>query len=320
MVETVLITGSTGIVGTHLLYRYAERDDVNVTAIYRSGIPSHLAGLSKHYPRIKFLRVDLTDSFNLFDLGMYDTIIHAATYGQPGKFMDALEDTVMLNTSITQYLFENCLNDNGRLLFVSTSEVYSGATPPYREDILGKTTPSHPRAGYIESKRCGEAIVNIYRRRFPESKSVRLSLAYGDGTRPNDKRVLNQFVQRGIQESEIKLMDDGASLRTYIYVGDAIDMIMNVLYGGKHEVYNIGGVSAVSICRLAELIGEMLGKPVVVGSGRGMTGAPQDTRMSISRYKNEFGLPDFIPLKEGLQKTIEYQKKLYETQDNGWRP
>jgi len=94
-------------------------------------------------------------------------------------------------------------------------------------------------------------------------------------------------------------------------VGDAVEMMMNVLYKGEKEVYNIGGDSRVTIAELAYLIGAELGKPVVLGKGTGAEGAPQDTKMSIQRYIDEFGQPEFTPLEEGLKRTIEYQRKLY---------
>jgi len=302
MIEKVLITGATGLVGTHLLNYYRKKPYVHVTALYHKDVPKHLGRLEG-------------EDWIVFENGipvgsLFDTIIHAATYGQPNKFMDDKINTILLNTSLTNDLFQH-IEYRGKFMFLSTSEVYSGQNPPYIEPVLGATTPSHPRAAYIEAKRCGETIVNTYRDRGFNAKSVRLSLAYGEGIRKNDGRVLNQFIQKGLQNSEIRLMDDGSALRTYVYVGDAVEMMMNVLYKGEKEVYNIGGDSTVTIAELANMIGKETGKPVVLGHGTGAEGAPQDTKMSIQRYIDEFGQPEFTPLEEGLKRTIEYQKKLY---------
>jgi len=311
MIEKVLITGATGLVGTHLLYWYRKKPRVHVTALYHTDIPEHLKELSKE-DWVDFIKANLFKEGYAFDvLESYDTIIHAATYGQPNKFIADKTGTILLNTYVTEYLLGDCLQTHGRFLFLSTSEVYNGAIPPYEENTMGTTTPSHPRAVYIEGKRCGETIVNIYRERGANAKSVRLSLAYGEGTRKNDGRALNRFIQKGLQNSEIRLMDKGEALRTYIYAEDAVEMMMNVLYRGKYEVYNIGGDSTVTIAELANMIGKETGKPVVLGHGTGAEGAPQDTKMSIQRYIDEFGQPEFTPLEEGLKRTIEFQKKLY---------
>jgi len=303
MIEKVLITGATGLVGTHLLNYYRKKPYVHVTAFYHNGIPEHLLDLSNEG------WVEFTDYIGVGDI--YETIIHAATYGQPSKFLEDKAETIRLNTQRMLGLLDGHLYYNGNFLFLSTSELYNGATPPYTEYSIGTTTPSHPRAAYIEGKRCGETIVNIYRERGANAKSVRLSLAYGEGTRKNDGRALNRFIQKGLQNSEIRLMDEGKALRTYIYVGDAVEMMMNVLYKGEKEVYNIGGDSTVTIVELANMIGKETGKPVVLGHGTGAEGAPQDTKMSIQRYIDEFGQPEFTPLEEGLKRTIEFQKKLY---------
>jgi len=303
MTEKVLITGATGLVGTHLLNWYRKKPYVHLTALYHNSIPEHLEELVGE-DWIRFLIYPK-------DILFYDTIIHAATYGQPNKFMENKLETIKVNTRRTEELLGGYLNNNGKFLFISTSELYNGATPPYTEHSIGITTPSHPRAAYIEGKRCGETIVNIYRERGANAKSVRLSLAYGEGTRKNDGRALNRFIQKGLQNSEIRLMDEGKALRTYIYVGDAVEMMMNVLYKGEKEVYNIGGDSTVTIVELANMIGKETGKPVMLGHGTGAEGAPQDTKMSIQRYIDEFGQPEFTPLEEGLKRTIEFQKKLY---------
>ena len=310
MTETVLITGATGLVGTHFLYYYRNRKDVHVKAIYQTNIPEHLEELSKE-PWVTFIKADLTEIGIWTYIPMVDTIIHAATYGQPSVFMANASSTIMLNTNVTKVFLDEFLNEGGRFLFISTSELYSGAKTPYTEDMIGTTTPYHPRAPYIEGKRCGETIVNAYRQKGVDAKSVRLSLAYGEGTRKDDQRVMNQFIQRGIQDGEIKTRDKGEALRTYCYVGDAVSMMINILYKGKDAVYNIGGKSTLTIANLAHVIGDILGVPVNIGDEGGSAGAPEETRMSIYKYENEFGVVDFLPLQEGLARTIDFQKSLY---------
>ena len=312
MTDTILLTGATGLVGTYFLYKFQQRKKKPfVTAIHRGDIPEHLKEISKE-GWANFVQIDLaTDDVRV--LASYDTIIHAATYGQPGKFMEDDVGTLKLNTSITLYLIERCLNYDGKFLFISTSEVYNGLTEAFfTENQIGTTTPYHPRACYIEGKRSGEAIINAYRKFGIDAKSVRLSLAYGEGTKKDDERVLNQFIQMGLQDGVIKMRDKGDAIRTYCYVGDAVDMMLDVLYRGKQAVYNIGGESTTTIADIAYIISFVLKIKFEEGDG-GDGSAPQNTSMSIDRYEKEFGKRDFITLTHGLQRTIDYQKQLYGT-------
>jgi len=142
--------------------------------------------------------------------------------------MEKSTKTLKLNTETTFYLFDK-LKKNGKFLFLSTSEVYSGlANPPHKESEIGTTNTTHPRSCYIEAKRCGEAICNAHREKGVQSKSARLSLAYGPGTKPNDLRVINSFIQKALQGKR-ELLDQGEAKRTYCYKSDKTEIMETVL-------------------------------------------------------------------------------------------
>src|SRR3990167_10231086 len=166
-----------------------------------------------------------------------DYIIHAAGYGQPAKFMADEIATISVNTTAVIELLKK-LKPSGKFLFLSTSEIYSGAKSPYKETDIGTTSPTHPRACYIESKRCGEAICMAYRRKGFDVKIARLSLAYGEGTKSDDTRVLNQFIKQALTKGKIELLDMGEAKRTYCYIEDVVKILWAVLLQGKSEVYN----------------------------------------------------------------------------------
>jgi nucleoside-diphosphate-sugar epimerase len=313
--KTVLLTGATGLIGTHFLYAFAEMRlrgvDVNVIALGTRFPPKHLESLLQQ----SFVKYSICD-LSTMDVKPYfngvDIIIHAATYGQPQKFMDNPISTIKLNTSVVVDLIEKV--KNGRFLFVSSSEIYSGLdVDPFTEEVTGTTNPGHPRACYIESKRCGEAIVNVYRNMGVDAKSVRLCLAYGEGIRKDDQRALNVFIKQALLGGRIELKDRGQAIRTYIYVADAVNMMLRVLTEGRQAVYNIGGDISINILGLACMIGGLIDSPVTTSTDScGSEGAPPVVRMSIQRYVDEFGKREFVSLEEGLKKTIQYQKTLYD--------
>jgi len=316
--KTILITGASGIVGTNLLYtlKFLQKElgvSLKVYAVVNNEIPDYLKSL-EYKNSFEFIFGDLVNESFVNNLPKANLIIHAATYGQPGMFMRQPEKTIKLNTYVTSTLLDRMLLDGGKFLFISSSEVYSGlSNPPFNETQIGTSNPSHPRACYIEAKRCGEAIINVYRNKGYDAKSVRLSLAYGPGTKIGDKRVLNNFIEKALIEKEIRLLDKGDAKRTYCYISDAVYMMWRVLLEGEENVYNVAGFSTITIAELAQLVGKICGVKVIfpdkdVG---GLSGAPEDVRLDISRFINEFGQRKFTDLENGLKNTIDWQHSIY---------
>jgi nucleoside-diphosphate-sugar epimerase len=209
---------------------------------------------------------------------------------------------------MTQRLF-GYMKDKGKYLYISTSEVYSGATPPYKETDIGTTTPQHPRACYIEGKRCGEAICMAYKEQGYDVKIARLALAYGKGTKKGDTRVLNQLIEQALTTGRIKLLDDGSAQRTYCYVEDACEMMLDILFKGKDVVYNVGGFSETTIADLAHQIAHITDTYVELGD-KPLNGSPENVKLDMSKTLAEFPR-NFVTLSDGLLETIEYQKTLY---------
>ncbi|GAB1393984.1 NAD-dependent epimerase/dehydratase family protein [Rhodocyclaceae bacterium] len=314
--KSILITGASGLIGSYLLATLSAHMKLSGKRIAITaasfGKPTGVQDRLVTQAGATSIQADLASKDSLNGLPAYDYIIHAAGYGQPGKFMENQLKTLKLNTVGTLELFEH-LASKGRFLFVSSSEVYSGLSGNiYREDQIGTTNTTHPRACYIEGKRAGEAICNIYRNSGVQAYSARLALAYGPGTRMGDHRVLNAFIQRALQEGRIVLQDSGMAMRTYCYVSDAIEILLHILTKATEPIYNVGGKSRTSILELAKRIGTYLNVEVTAPKHDStVTGAPPDVMLDLSAISSEFKKDKFIDLNEGLRNTIEWQRLLY---------
>jgi UDP-glucuronate decarboxylase len=180
------------------------------------------------------------------------------------------------------------------------------------ESDIGTTTPLHPRASYIEGKRGGETICNAYRSKGVRAVSARLALAYGPGTRKNDKRALNSFIEKALCQKRIELMDAGKAIRTYCYVSDAVELMWQAALHGTQPVYNIGGHSTVTIGELAKLVGKITNVPVSFPATQSeVAGAPEEVRLDLTRPETEFRKSNYVSLEDGLRATIEWQRELY---------
>jgi UDP-glucuronate decarboxylase len=311
--KKILITGASGLVGLYLLACLNEAFGDGDVEVY-SWIKSDLETETKEiFSKCKIIQGDICDPENFVGLPKFDLIIHCAGYGQPGKFLENKIKTISLNTTATIKLFD-CLSNQGKFIFVSTSELYSGLDlENINESQIGTSTTDHPRACYIEGKRCGESICHAFSEQGFDVKIIRLSLAYGPGTKIGDKRVLNSLIEKGIKNDRIDLLDQGDAIRTYCYITDVIEMFWNIILNGKKIKYNVGGLSKTTILDLAEIIGTQLNKKVTVPKNeKGLSGTPKIVNISIQSYLDEFGPHEFISLNEGIKKTINWQKKLYE--------
>lgn len=308
--KKVLITGASGLVGFYLaqcVRRLQNELNISIYLSYKSSIPEYL----KEY--YDFPYTEIKEDITTIELksNFFDVIIHSSGYAQPMKFLNDSLTTIKINTNATINLLD-ALKPDGKFLFVSTSEVYNGNDSlNITEDQIGTTTPSHSRACYIESKRCGEAICHSYIASGYDVKIARLSLAYGPFTKLGDLRVLNSLIDKGLNNGVIELMDDGSAIRTYCYITDVIEMFWNILLHGKDVTYNVSGFSNSSIKELADNIGAKMNKQVIVPSlSNSLAGSPKIVNISSEKYISEFGKKEFININEGLENVIEWMKHI----------
>ena len=306
--KKILITGASGLVGFYLAQCVGKlKNDLNIEIFlsYRNSIPDYLK------PYYNFPYFEIKEDITSIELKskFFDVIIHSSGYAQPMKFLNDSLTTIKINTNATINLLD-ALKPDGKFLFVSTSEVYNGNDSlNITEDQIGTTTPSHNRACYIESKRCGEAICHSYISSGYDVKVARLSLAYGPFTKLGDLRVLNSLIDKGLNNKVIELMDDGSAIRTYCYITDVIEIFWNILLHGKDITYNVSGFSNSSIKELADNIGAKMDKQVIVPSlSNSLAGSPKIVNISSEKYLNEFNKKEFININEGLENVIEWMK------------
>lgn len=306
--KKVLITGASGLVGFYLsqcLKELQSELNIEIYLSYKNDIPDYLQ------PYFSFKYNELKGDITTLKLQpeYFDVIIHSSGYAQPSKFLDDRLKTLRINTDATINLL-NSLKKEGKFLFVSTSEIYSGNNNfNITESDIGTTTPEHNRACYIEGKRCGETICHSYISSGYDVKIARLSLAYGPFTKKGDGRVLSNLIDKGLNKDNIELMDDGSSIRTYCYITDVIEMFWNILLHGNQVVYNVGGFSNTLIKELAIMIGQELNKKVKTpDAAKSLAGSPKVVNINIDRYLKEFGNKPFINMNDGLTNTIEWNK------------
>jgi UDP-glucuronate decarboxylase len=302
---TVVISGATGLLGTHLLASLLIAKEtlnlkLNVTGLCHSNPADHTVAIANR------------GGFVLSKYPPYpaDVVIHAAGYAQPSVFLSNPAETIRLNTELTNSLLEGLVR-NGRFLFVSSSEVYSGLTGIVNESQIGLTNPYHPRSCYIEGKRCGEAICSAYYKKGIKAKSARLSLAYGPGTRNGDKRAMSQFIEQALTTGTIRMNYSGRERRTFCYIRDAVETLWQICLNGSQQVYNVGSPVTASMYDVVSMIAKITNSMLISYDTEELPGSPEGVEMDISLAEREFDKHSYINLELGLKKTIQWQESFH---------
>lgn len=293
--KTVLITGANGLIGTYLIHMLHLANEVyaaniNIEAVSRSAPNKALSDIFSD--RYSFLSLDLNKMTPDLNLQKADYIIHGATYAQPGKFLRNYLDTIHLNTTVTEKLLHKAKADNAGFLFMSSSEIYGEPDEeniPTPESFPGLCSPVNIRAIYSEAKRMGETLCYAYNSfEGVKAKIARISMTYGPGVGNSDERVLSQFIRQALTKGEITMLDEGNKVRTFLYIADCAQMLLNIMLYGTELVYNVGGRDSISIRKLAEEICTITGSKL-----SGIVGQEQDAVCAS-------GVADFTKqLKEG---------------------
>jgi nucleoside-diphosphate-sugar epimerase len=305
----IMITGSTGNLMSYFLefLTFCQDQKIKIGQIYAvsySGLFPNSVRLPKG---VKVICGDLADHDFVASLPNCRFLIHAGGYAQPSKFGMNPIKTYLINSSTT-FQLSHKVQDGGSMLFLSSSEIYSGLTSMFHHELqVGQSSPSHPRACYIEGKIGGETIIEILRQEGRiKPKSARVSLVYGPGFRSGDRRVLNSMIESAITTKEIRLIDQGHAFRTYCYISDAMKQLMGIVVKGGDSVYNVGGDSQTTIRDLALLVGTLTDSSVFFSDDVGDQSAPNQVSLDLTRIRELLGGIDFISLEEGLDRTINW--------------
>lgn len=316
--KTVLITGANGLIGLNLLAFL-----VYLKKFYTIDIVCSVNSKPEKYTEALFKDCtvfigDLTLEQSVSKIENYfadrsfgaDIIFHTAGYAQPNRFTKDKISTIKLNTTCTMNLFR-LLNKNGTFFYASSSEIYSGLNRCLvKEEEIGTTTPTHPRACYIESKKCGETICLSMMDQY-NIKIGRISTTYGPGVKADDTRVISSLINKGLKFGKIDLLDNGESIRTLCYIKNLIEMICEITLNGSDIIYNLTGTTKISIKDIANIISDDLSCEITYGS-QPIEGNPAVVSVSIDKYEKEFGKINEENINNGIKNTILWAKFIKE--------
>ncbi len=304
--KRVLVTGGAGFLGSFLCERLlAEECDVICMDNFFTGRKANIAHLLGS-PYFELLPHDVTFPFYV----EVDEIYNLACPASPVHYQfDPVQTT---KTSV-----HGAINALGlakrvkaKIFQASTSEVYGDpSVHPQPETYWGNVNPIGIRSCYDEGKRCAETLFfDYWRQHNLRIKVARIFNTYGPRMHPHDGRVVSNFIMQALKGEDITIYGDGQQTRSFCYATDLIEGWIRLMATDDDVTgpINLGNPGEFTMIELAENVIELTDSKSKLIFEPLPADDPKQRKPDITLAKEKLGWEPTVPLREGLQKTIEY--------------
>jgi len=350
MNKKILVTGSAGFIGFHLVKELLSRgydviglDNINeyydvelkIGRLKELGITpqkiiySHYIS-SEIFDRYKFIKIDLNDKVNidkLFAANNFKIVINLAA--QTGVRFSLVNPHAYTESNITGFLnvLENCRHyEIEHLVFASSSSVYGlNETMPYSINA----NVDHPVSLYAATKKANELMAHSYSYLFNiPVTGLRFFTVYGEWGRPDMSYFL--FAKAIYEAKALNVFNNGEMERDFTYVDDVVNGIMQVIDSppkGNHQwtsksaessssiapykLYNIGNNKPVKLLDFIRTIEKSIGIKANLKFLPLQPGDVVKTWADITEIKNDFDYNPSTTIDIGIPKFISWFKKFY---------
>jgi UDP-glucuronate decarboxylase len=304
--STALVTGGAGFLGSHLCERLlAQGKNVVCVDNYFTGTRDNIEHLIGN-PRFEAMRHDVT--FPLYV--EVDEIYNLACPASPIHYQFDPVQTTKVSVIGAINMLGLAKRIKCKILQASTSEVYGDPNVhPQPESYWGHVNPIGPRACYDEGKRCAETLFFDYRRQHNMPiKVIRIFNTYGPRMRPDDGRVVSNFIVQALRGEPITIYGEGQQTRSFCFVDDLIEGMLRMMETPDDFTgpVNIGNPNEFTILELATTIIRLTGSSSRLVHMPLPTDDPQQRQPDITLARDKLGWAPTVELEEGLRRTIRY--------------
>jgi UDP-glucuronate decarboxylase len=308
--KRIMVTGGAGFIGSHLCERLVDAgNDVICLDNYFTGTKDNVAHLMGR-SNFELLRHDVT--FPLYV--EVDEIYNLACPASPIHYQFDPVQTTKTSVHGAINMLGLAKRTRAKIFQASTSEVYGDPdVHPQTEDYRGNVNPIGPRGCYDEGKRCAETLFfDYYRQHRTNIRVARIFNTYGPRMRPDDGRVISNFIVQALKGEPITIYGDGSQTRSFCFVDDLVEGIVRLMAAPDSVTgpMNLGNPEEYSILELAERIIEMTGSRSKLENKPLPEDDPLQRCPDIGFAKRALSWEPRIRLADGLQKTIGYFKSI----------
>lgn len=306
--ETALITGGAGFIGSHLCDYLLNKDfKVICTDNLSTGTLENIRHL-KNNKKFKFIYHDINKPLDIITEKI-DYVYDLASPASPIDYIDLPFLTIETGAIGTKNILEFSIRQKARFLFASTSEVYGDPTiSPQPEEYWGNVNPIGIRSVYDEAKRYAEAFIMAHKRHGADIRIARIFNTYGERMRVHDGRVIPEFILAALKNRPLPVFGEGNQTRSFCYISDLIDGLYRLMMSDYQMPINLGNPGEFTISELAEKIIKITGCTCGVKLYPLPEDDPKQRRPDITKAKNILDWEPKIQLEEGLKYTIDHFK------------
>ena len=304
--KLVLVGGGAGFLGSHLC-EHLLRDGHEVVCVdnFQTGRRENL-DFADGSPRLSILEHDIAEPVNL----AIDEIFNMACPASPPHYQADPVGTFRTSVWGTYNLLELSCRYKAKLLQASTSEVYGDPeVTPQPETYWGNVNPIGPRACYDEGKRGAETLcMDFVRTRGARVRIARIFNTFGPRMRPDDGRVVSNFIVQALQGRDLTVYGDGGQTRSLCYVDDLVRGLLRLMAASDslHQPVNLGTPYEVTMVELAGMIRDLTGSKSRLCHAPLPVDDPRQRRPDLTRAEQELGYRPEVSLRDGLERTIAY--------------
>jgi len=301
----VLVTGGAGFIGSNLVRALLERgDDVRVLDKFSTGSRANLEGLE-----VEIVEGELRSYERVHNaVRGTDVVYHLGALGSvPRSVQDPLTSSAV-NVEGTLNVLLAARDENiRRVVFSSSTSVYgSSRSLPTRED-----SPPDPISPYGVAKLAAERYCIAFSRVYDAFETVVLRYfnVFGPRQSPFSQyaAVVPLFITAIAAGRPVTVNGDGEQSRDFTYVANVVDATIAAAgaEGASGRVFNVAAGSPASVNRIADTIGEILGRPVAKEFAPPRPGDIRDSCADLTAAREVLGYEPSVPLDEGLRLTAD---------------
>lgn len=333
--KTILVTGSSGFIGTFLVKRLLEDGNFlvvgfdNMNNYYDVSLKEERLEILINHPNFKFIRGDLVDKKlieKLFEEYKFDIVINLAA--QAGVRYSITNPDAYINSNIIGFynILEACRHHSvEHLVYASSSSVYGGNKKvPFSTD----DKVDNPVSLYAATKKSNELLAHAYSKLYDiPTTGLRFFTVYGPMGRPD--MAYFGFTNKLIKGETIEIFNYGNCKRDFTYVDDIVEGIIKVMNKAPerkvgedglpippYKIYNIGNSNPENLLDFVQILSEELVRAKVLPEDYDFEAhkklvpmQPGDvpvTYADTSDLEKDFGYKPKTSLREGLRKFAEW--------------
>ena len=306
MSKKIIVAGGAGFLGRHLCKKLLNKGHhvICIDNLVSGNKNNILEFISNE--NFSFHLHDITKPIEFNDV---DEIYNLACIASPDLYKKKSLETLSTCFEGSKNLLDLALANKAKYLFTSTSEVYGDPLiHPQPEEYFGNVNTVGERSCYDEGKRVAESLVYEYNKKYNlNTKIVRIFNTYGPYMNIDDGRVITNFIKRILNKEKIQIYGSGNQTRSFCYVDDLIEGIVNMMESQEKGPINIGNPNCeFSLNELVNIFEKVLNDKLEVEYLDATENDPQQRKPVIDKAKQKLNFEPKIHLEEGILKTYNY--------------